>query len=244
MELYKVIQNYPTEMAAALADYPIFDNDPVASPAVTPYRPGLNTKILNHYMNLEISVETASRFMFNLRRKMWEIMPYYNKLYLSDTLTVADALKTNDLTTVVNLASHSQGNTSNNNTSSGTTGGNQTTTSGTRSVDSDFPQTMLNGSEDYASNGNDVNGTVTGESTGTSSATSDDTGSSTVDDTQNSTQTFAGMAGVPADLIMRYRASLLNIDMQIIDELKELFMLVWDTGDNYTVNNDFYGFPY
>lgn len=58
-----------------LNDYPIFEED---------YREVLNNKILNHFLFREIGVDTPDRFSFLLHRKMWEIMPYYNKLYESE----------------------------------------------------------------------------------------------------------------------------------------------------------------
>lgn len=58
-------------------DYPIFDQA---------YKPVLETKILKHYYTREIGVETVGLFKHFLDVKMNEIMPFYNKLYLSDTL--------------------------------------------------------------------------------------------------------------------------------------------------------------
>lgn len=60
-----------------LDDYPIFSED---------YRNYLNKKIINHFFFREIGQETPDRFNFMLRRKMHEIMPYYNKLYESELL--------------------------------------------------------------------------------------------------------------------------------------------------------------
>ena len=58
-------------------DYPIFDEV---------HRQVLNNKILKHYYFQEIGFETEGRFLFELNRKMNEIMPYYNKLYQSELL--------------------------------------------------------------------------------------------------------------------------------------------------------------
>jgi hypothetical protein len=86
---------------------------------------------------------------------------------------------------------------------------------------------MLNGSGDYATSAADVNGTTTN----TSNASQDST--SNVNSTADGDTTVTGYQGLASDLIMRYRESLLNIDLMIINELEELFMLVWDTGDTY-----------
>ena len=84
----------------ALTDYPIFDEN---------YRHYLNQKIIDHYYFREIGQETPDRFNFCLRRKMNEIMPYYNELYktallpfdpfvteLSETKSVLDKIIKNN----------------------------------------------------------------------------------------------------------------------------------------------------
>ncbi len=52
--------------------YPIWKED---------YRLTLETKILRHYFNKEIGLETEGLWKFYLETRMNEIMPYYNKLY-------------------------------------------------------------------------------------------------------------------------------------------------------------------
>lgn len=61
----------------ALDSYPIFDEC---------HRAELNQKILEHYYFREIGAETPDRFNFYLRRKMNEIMPYYNQLFISEMI--------------------------------------------------------------------------------------------------------------------------------------------------------------
>lgn len=56
------------------SDYPIYDET---------YRNVLNYKIVSHYISYQIGAETIPLFLFNLNRKMNEIMPYYNQLYKS-----------------------------------------------------------------------------------------------------------------------------------------------------------------
>lgn len=61
----------------ALESYPIFDEN---------YRSQLNEKIIAHYWYREIGQETPDRFNHYLRTRMNEIMPYYNKLYMSELI--------------------------------------------------------------------------------------------------------------------------------------------------------------
>lgn len=53
-------------------DFPIWDEE---------HRQELEVKILRHYFNKEIGLETVSLWQFYLETKLNEIMPYYNRLY-------------------------------------------------------------------------------------------------------------------------------------------------------------------
>lgn len=57
-------------------NYPIFDEN---------HRAELEKKILKHYYTREIGFETVGLFKLYLNNRMAEIMPYYNKLYESET---------------------------------------------------------------------------------------------------------------------------------------------------------------
>jgi hypothetical protein len=198
-----------------LAYYPIFDET---------YRDDLTGKIIDHYWNREIGQETIEMFQLAMRRKMNEIMPYYNKLYESEKI-IFDPLSTVDLTTisVMNSDEHAEGDST------------QSGNSGTRSVASETPQTMLQPNADYAASASDSNSNNTA-SGNTSQDTTNDV------DTNSNTK---GYQGVAADLLMRYREALLNIDVMIINELEELFMLLWDNGDEYMdPQADLYGYSY
>ena len=81
MELRELVErHYPL----ALDRYPIFDEN---------HRAVLNNKIIQHFWYREIWQETPDRFNRMLSRKMNEIMPYYNQLYVS-TLIEYDPLAT------------------------------------------------------------------------------------------------------------------------------------------------------
>ena len=197
-----------------LADYPIFDAD---------YRDELNKKIIERYWNREIGMETIDMFTFALRRKMNEIMPYYNQLYETEKL-IHDPLSTMDITTTAKSLVDEGA------TSSGINNSTNDSTSGSRSVNSSTPQTMLSGNEDYAESAADVNSqsAVTSES----NQSNETTGQTNT----NADSHVSGYQGIPGNILMAYRASLLNIDMMVLTDLEELFMLIWDTGDEYTNN--------
>ena len=72
-----------------LDDYPIFDEN---------YRNTLNNLIINHFYFHEIGFETPSAFNFNLRRKMFEIMPRYNVLFHAQQTLLNDLYNNVDFT--------------------------------------------------------------------------------------------------------------------------------------------------
>ena len=207
-----------------LNDYPIFDS---ANGGTSAYRPLLNQKIVNHYHNREIGQETVSMWKFAMRRKMHEIMPYYNGLYKSLELEF-DPLRTIDMRTVVTGESTQNVEAVGHNTNE-TTG-----TAGSRTVQSQTPQVMLAGNKDYATSAADA----TSEST--NAATADETQNSTTEENNSGTTEVAGYSGAPAELINSYRASLINVDLMVIAELQELFMLVWNNGDEYNFRKGLY----
>lgn len=190
--------------------YPIFDPN---------YRAPLNTKILDHYMNYEIGYESEEMFKFALRRRMNEIMPYYNQLYKSEQIEF-DPLQTvnlNDMSESVNTSTASNDNESK---------------ARGRVVNSELPQVHLSPNEDYASAATDSVSDSTATGTGTSEANG----------TVNHQMT--GSQGHAPQLLMAYRASLLNIDLMVIRDLANLFMGVWNTNDTHTDQGRLYGYGF
>lgn len=214
IELHKVIEYYGTS-AMGLDDYPIYDEK---------HRGELNKKIVDRFYNREIGVETPELFFSRFKRKMNEIMPYYNELYKTTALEF-DPLITNIIESE-NDSTQTQTQTNESNSEASAT-----TTSGSRNVTSDTPQTMLRGSGDYASAASDVTGDVTATNTGRDAGES----SASVSGTGKSRSTAQNAPA--SQLIQSWRAMIINVDIAILDELEELFMQVWNTSDNYTQNN-------
>jgi hypothetical protein len=96
---------------------------------------------------------------------------------------------------------------------------------------------MLSGLEDYASSAADV----TSDSDVSSESIQDSTANTTT--TADAESHVYGYQGIPANLIMAYRASLLNIDLMILADIEECFMLVWDNGDEYSQSAYLYPRP-
>lgn len=185
------------------------------------YRAVLNKLITDHYHNREIGMETIAMFRHAVKRRMNEVMPYYNSLYKTQEIEF-DPLSTIDIRTLTNGTSNTDANTNAESTSE------MANTGGSRAVQSNTPQVRLSGDGDYASNAADTisDSTATGSGTETQHVTSNES-------SENESRT-TGYQGVPSSLIMEYRRSLMNIDLLVIDELADMFMGVWDNGDDMT----------
>lgn len=216
MSLHRAIDLAPNGNIG-LNSYPIWSED---------YRPTLNQKIIDHYINREIAHESLPIFTQKMRVTMGEIMPYYNQLYAS-TQIVFDPLSTVDFRTI---SSTETDQTSGSKTVAESLSDNTATS---RNVTQDTPQTMLSDDEDYASGAAD------------SLAKSASTGSATDDTTAEAKGTMAGdtrmfgYQGVASDLLMRYRESLINIDLMIITALEPMFFQVFGNADEYLSHSAF-----
>lgn len=212
--------------------YPLFTDDKPRTGefAVPDYRPILNGKIFDHFMNCEISYESIGLWHLGMRRAMNEIMPFYNQMYESLAVKI-EPLVTTDLKTNNSMVSEQISN------QSGTSDNASTTTGNARSVSSETPQTMLAGNGDYATSAADTNSANQQTGTGTNSS------EATTNDVADGETSIKGYQGAASDLIMRYRESFINVDMMIIndDAIQEMFMGVWDNGDAYSNNNPTFG---
>lgn len=188
--------------------YPIYD---------VAYRPILNKKILDHYWNQEIGLETIELFVFNLRRKMNEIMPLYNQFYTSQLLEV-DPFITFESESSTNTESESAATNAANSEAK------------TRAASSEPPQMQLSENEDYATG---VTDNIT-NAENSATANSNETSLGTVN--------TRGFSGAMPDLLLKYRDTFLNIDVQIIEECRELFMGLWSNGDE-TFNHGWWYLP-
>lgn len=202
-----------------LGTYPIFNEG---------YRRILNGKIIDEYYLREIGVETIDVFTLFLRKKMDQVMPFYNQLYESTQIPY-DALDSMKIHSVGSTEIEGTENTEATNSSD------TTTKSKARAVSSDFPQSMLAGNADYAKAASDTNSDSEVDSAVTQNSESENNTSS------NSDTLVTGYQGAASDLIVKYRNSLINIDTMILTEIEDCFMLVLNNGDEYFARGSFYG---
>lgn len=185
------------------------------------HRPILNGRIFDHYMNMEIGMETIDVFILAMRRRMNEIMPVYNKMYLAELQTF------NPLSTMRMQTESDSAGTSN--TESTSTNNSASETDGkSRAVSSETPQTMLAGNGDYATAANDANSNTS------VSGSSSDTGESETRNTQTGLTTVSGYSGNPALILQEYRNSLVSVDAMVVSELRDMFMLVFNPPGRYS----------
>lgn len=218
-----------------LKEYPIWNEDYRGEQNGNRWVSGLNRKILDHFYYYEIGQETPDMFRFMLNRKMNEVMPYFNKLYATETLAF-DPFETLDVTNTTDgtVATASEA------TESSEQSGVGLSKSKSRTVNSAFPQTMLNDSGSYATSANDAwtDGESSSENTGTTSSE----GAGTVNEER--TLNMKGSQGSKSALLMQYRETLLNLDMSVIQELYPLFMGLFDIADQSMERKGRYYGPY
>lgn len=222
-------------------DFPIFDED---------YRSVLCKKIIKHYYTREIGFETVGLWKFKLDMVMNEIMPYYNQLYESaklkfNPLNDADYTKDHRGSDVgsgkeVGVKTGSVDSTDN---KDGTVHdeGTSNLTETTWDVYSDTPQGALTNVDNntYLTNARKIthNAETTNESDRTYSE--EDVGnreyaeSSNTDRSYNNTDEYLDhvVGKFPgrsySTLLKEFRETFLNIDVDVIGELSDLFIKLW-----------------
>ena len=186
-------------------NFPIFDES---------YRKLLCIKILKHYYTREIGEETVGLWKLRLNSRMNEIMPYYNKLYTA-WVTEFNPLYDTNLTREHTLDR------------TGKTGGKQNSktesNATSRNLYSETPQGSLQNvdNETYLTNARKVidNDNIIG----------DNTYEQDVKTTDKYIETVMGKSsGVSySKMLTEYKEALLNIDLMVINELNNLFMMIW-----------------
>lgn len=195
IELGSLIKN-GFDIGLSEKDYPIFDEN---------YRKVLNQKIIDHYYLNEIGQETAERFKFTLNRTMREVMPMFNKLYLSEKLNVEPITRYSVTET-------------GNRKSGGKTNITGTTQTNDKNVYSEVPNGLLRqidiDADTYATNA------TLQRNDNTSNA------NTLAENTEDYVRSITGNNPSKTDIEMlkEYRDSLINIDMLVIESLSKCFM--------------------
>ena len=202
-------------------DYPIFDEA---------YRGTLETKILKHFYTKEIGGETVGLWKLWLNTRMNEIMPYYNKLYKSELLEF-NPLYEVDYTKEYELKKDGTKTDTGNVAGSSSSTDNSVTSNNNQNVFSDTPQGSVGNLLDLTYLTNATVDTGTGETTNTGSSSSNTQSnlSSVIKNTDDYLEHVSGKTSGASysKLLEEYRATFINIDVRVINELNDLFMGLW-----------------
>lgn len=213
------------------------------------WREALNQKIINHYYFNEICCLPPDRFKFFLNNTLNEKMPYFNMLYdamaekwqfytggtLTEVIKADGTSSDNGTKTGTDVLARSGIDTTNN-----TSLQNQNSDSFNLAVSSDTPGQMLNIESDIANNtyaNNAVKqknkGTFSGNSNSTDTTTYNSSETTTLDEhttadrqhNDNRNRTVSGLNNKSyAELFKEYSESVRNLDLEVIDSLKDCFM--------------------
>lgn len=197
------------------SDFPIFDEQ---------YRAELCKKILRHYYTREICCETVGRWKLFLSDKLNNIMPYYNQLYRSELIRIEPLVSVNR-----SVSHEGKGSETKTTNRSGTNSSHSSTDGSTNTWNyySDTPQGGVNGleSNDYLTNATHNVGSDGTTSTLSESSTDSETGTGNRSDSY--VDKVLGYDGNQSEMLLKFRETFLNIDMMIINELKDLFFTIW-----------------
>ena len=178
-------------------------------------KPIFEVKFKDYYRFHEIGFETVERFQHNLKAKLNLIMPYYKQLYQTE-------LASKDINFLLNkdlketFIRDIEGNDTSNNVSS--------TVAKSDSISK----------ESYLDNGNadlsltdGLTGISSNGSTGDTQSKSDSTASNK--STEKTELISQGNIGITssAELLQKWRDTIINIDKMIIEECRDLFMQIY-----------------
>lgn len=176
-------------------------------------------KVIDHFYFRQIGQETPGRWLHYFRTRIREIMPYYIQLYKSVELmeNAGDPFEAYNLT-----ETYEEDTTGTSSVQSGSEGLSETTTNNEHRF-SNTPQGSINNIDNYLTEATKDNNTLTTQSEDDSTSTGETSG------TKKYTMTRRGNIGVQplGAEINVYRSALIDVDNKIINELNDLFLLVY-----------------
>ena len=184
------------------------------------YEAVLFPKIIRHYYFDEIAHETVAHFVFKLNLKLDEILPYYNQLYESALLEF------NPLTDVDYTV---KGEKHDNNTADITRTDNlvNSVTNKNKDLVSDTPQGTLDNVDInnnlYITGATVTDGIINNENRGTQKH------ANVIKNNNEYIERVTGKRGglTNSEMLLKFRETFLNVDMMIINNLKNCFMGVY-----------------
>ncbi len=184
-------------------------------------------KVLDHYWFRQIGQETPGRWLHMFRSRIREIMPYYIDRYKSVDLlkNTGDPLESYNLTEEYKEDSK-ENNTGNSKVTNRSEGLNQTTANNTRKF-SNTPEGSIDNLDRHLTEATIDNGSTTVNNETDDISTGQSSGETAGEKTYKLTR--RGNIGVQplGQEINVYRSALINVDMEIIENLNDLFLMVY-----------------
>ena len=179
-------------------------------------------KFYDEYMFREIGFETVERFKRSLLGKLNKIMPYYTQLYHTELESKnINFMFNKDLieTFEREVSGSSEVN------SNSTTNATGTSTANSNDIMYDTPNSRIDDITKYPTQGSQGENNATSSSNATSS--NNQTGENT--QTEKTSLISKGNIGIKssAQLLKEWREVIINIDEMILNELEDLFMLLF-----------------
>ena len=194
------------------------------------YRSVLCKKILKHYYLREIGCETAGIWKLWVNTRLEEIMPYYNQLYKSAQIEF-NPMHDTDINRTHNKKLDETREDKKDTTGNRNTTAENSYTGTNRDLYSDTPQGALTGieNETYLTNARKISDTNNSDGSGTETYTENSDTNGNLNSSEDYLETVVGKQGGESfsSLLNKYRETLLNIDMQVIEEFDDLFMWLW-----------------
>lgn len=198
------------------------------------YKPILCKKILKNYYTREICAETVGLWQLWLNTRLENIMPYYNELYKSAQLEFEPFDDVN-YTRTSNRKNTENENSTKNGTNNRTVSSNSSGSSNSDSVDkySDTPQGSISNLSDdsYMTNARIVSdeNSFTNENSGTDNQTINETNDRDKNGNEDYFEKVMGKQGSKnySEMLLDFRKTFLNIDLQVIEEFSDLFFGLW-----------------
>ena len=179
-------------------------------------------KFYDEYMFREIGFETVERFKRSLLGKLNKIMPYYTQLYHTEleSKNINFMLNKDLIETFEREVSGSSEVNSNS-----TTNATGTSTVNSNDIMYDTPNSRIDDITKYPTQGSQGENNATSSSNATSS--NNQTGENT--QTEKTSLISKGNIGITssAQLLKEWREVIINIDEMILNELEDLFMLLF-----------------
>lgn len=198
-------------------DYPFYADD-------QSMKEEFENRFIEHYYFHEIGFETVARFKHYLRSRLRDVMPYYSQLYESE-------LKAKDLNFLLNKDLREEFIRE----SSGTLESSAKTSGSNSMSSSNTNNSKVSNLDNGVAAVNLSSGNLTGVSQDTTSANASnqtESGTTQANKTNQNEKTIftsQGNIGVvsSANLLKEWRDVMINIQLQLIEECHDLFMLIY-----------------